>query len=264
MRLSIGFDGSLDARTVRELAVAADNAGVHALWLNDTPDGDSLAGLAAAAHATTALRLGVGVIPVDRVEPSEIVERVEQLDLPQERLLLGIGSGASPHPLPLVGAAVDALRGRLGSQVLVGALGPRMRSLAAQAADGAVLNWLTPETADAAREGLRQDAEDAGRPAPRSVLYVRTIVDPEDRAALDEQVARYAAMPSYARNFARAGIDPADTVIDGSDPGALEAGIARYADTVDELVLRAVVASREVDEYLAFLERVADVPDHMR
>ncbi|WP_284298950.1 LLM class flavin-dependent oxidoreductase [Homoserinibacter gongjuensis] len=61
--LSLGLAGSVPAEVVRQAARAAEQAGLHALWLNDTPAGDALAGLAAAAEVTTTLRLATGVIP---------------------------------------------------------------------------------------------------------------------------------------------------------------------------------------------------------
>ncbi|MET0783994.1 MAG: LLM class flavin-dependent oxidoreductase, partial [Leifsonia flava] len=80
--VSLGLAGVLDRAAIRELAVAAEAAGLHALWLNDTPDGEALAGLAAAAEVTDRLVLATGVIPFDRWPASVIAERVRDLSLP--------------------------------------------------------------------------------------------------------------------------------------------------------------------------------------
>ncbi|MDQ3227794.1 MAG: LLM class flavin-dependent oxidoreductase, partial [Chloroflexota bacterium] len=88
-----GVAGALPLEIVRVLASAAEAAGYHTFWVNDTPQGDGLAALRAAADVTSDIRLGVGVIPLDRQPADVIARRVYELDLPQERLLVGIGSG---------------------------------------------------------------------------------------------------------------------------------------------------------------------------
>jgi len=64
--VSIGITGRTDAATVRTLAALVERLGFHALWINDIPGGDSLAGLRVAAEATATLGLATGVIPLDR------------------------------------------------------------------------------------------------------------------------------------------------------------------------------------------------------
>ena len=63
--VSIGLAGGVPVQAIVETATAAERAGLRALWLNETPGVDALAGLAAAA-ATERLLLGVGVVPLDR------------------------------------------------------------------------------------------------------------------------------------------------------------------------------------------------------
>ena len=65
-RVSIGLPGATPHELVSALAPRIEQLGLRGLWLNDTPGGDSLAGLRAAAAATSVLRLGTGVIPLDR------------------------------------------------------------------------------------------------------------------------------------------------------------------------------------------------------
>ena len=66
----------------------------------------------------------------------------------------------------------------------------------------------------------------------RSVLYVRTIAEPDARPVLEREAARYETVPSYAANFEHLGIRAIDATLDGA---------ARLADfdVVDEIVLRA-------------------------
>ena len=254
--ISLGLAGEVPRATIRAVAVAAEAAGLYALWLNDTPHGDSLAGLAAAAEVTSTLRLATGVIPFDRRSATEIRDRVVALGLPRDRLTLGVGSGAARHPLALVADGIDALA-PLGVPVLLGALGPRMRHLGAQRADGLLLSWLTPVAAAAARDAALADAAGAGRPRPRVVLYARTITEEAARPALEVEATRYAGYPSYAANLARVGHSALDATINGSEPGALTAGIRGYAGVIDELVLRAITPDGSDAAILRFIDAAA-------
>jgi alkanesulfonate monooxygenase SsuD/methylene tetrahydromethanopterin reductase-like flavin-dependent oxidoreductase (luciferase family) len=255
--VSIGIHGRTSAEVVRALAPRVEALGFHALWINDVPGGDSLAGLRAAADVTSTLGLATGIVPLDRRPVAEL-----PLDgLPAERTTLGIGSGGAKRPLGLVEAGLDTLRSRTGAQLVVGALGPKMRRLAAERADGVLLNWLTPgPAAEAARE-LRVAAN--GRPA-RSILYVRTVTDDVARPALEEEAAGYARVPAYAANFDRLGIRPIEATLDltaasgdPGDPGAA-ARLVAY-DVVDELVLRAITPGGTLEELVRFAESAARV-----
>lgn len=254
--LSLGLAGSVPAEVIRQAAVRAEQAGLHALWLNDTPAGDALAGLATAAEVTTTLRLATGVIPLDRRDAATVAARVDEFGLPHERLVLGVGSGAERRPLRLMADGVAELRSRLDVPIVLGALGPAMRRLGAERADGLLLSWLTPATASAARDEAITDAAAAGREAPRVVLYVRTAVEPAAVAELELEAARYASYPNYAANFARIGHGALDATIRGVDRAALASGIDAYADTVDELVLRAITPDSGADSIRRFIDAV--------
>lgn len=232
MRVAIGLTGALESETLVAIAPRIEAAGFAALWLNDVPGGDSLGGLAAAASVTSTLGLGAGVIPLDRRSAPQIAAATLALDLPQERLTIGVGSGGPKNALARVRQGVDLLREALTAPVLAGALGPRMRRLAAEHADGVLLNWLTPGSARAAVDELHA----VGR--GRAVLYARTAVDESALAALGTEAARYASYPAYAANFEREGVRAIDATI---RPGRLRAAVEAYG-AVDELVLRAVVA----------------------
>ena len=256
-RLSIGLAGALDHAIIAELAPAIESLGFRALWLNDTPDGDALAGLAIAAGVTTTLRLGTGVIPLDRRDASEIVGALA--GLPQGRLSLGIGSGAARHPLGLVSRGVRELTERSEASIFVGALGPKMRRMAAETADGVLFNWLTPAASADAMDDLRRDAggrDDSARDV-RGVLYVRTAMTEDARGALHAEAERYGSYPSYASNLERIGATAIETTIDGSVSGALAARVAEYERSVDEVVLRAVTAEQSVEAYLDFIRKAA-------
>ncbi len=232
-RVSIGLPGATPHDIVEALAPQIEAAGFHALWLNDTPDGDSLAGLAVAAQATSTLALGTGVIPIDRRPARAILGALD--GLPIERLSLGVGTGAAKHGLDLTERSVAELRAGTNAAIVVGALGPKMRALAARVADGVLLNWLTPEAAAEQRASVR------------TILYARTALTPDALPALEEEAARYGSYPAYAANFERIGASPLETTIRSSGR------IADYLAAVDELVLRVVVARPTLAEYERFL-----------
>lgn len=241
--VSVGVAGTLGPAAIAQIAAAAERAGLYALWVNDTPGGDALAALHAAAKSTDHLVLGTGVVPLDRRTPDEIL--IEADGLPEDRLMLGIGSGQASGPvLAAVGNAVDTLRARTAAGIIVGALGPKMRALAAEHADGMLLNWLPPDAAAAQSAQAHESA-----PGAHVALYVRTALDDGGMPRLRAESERYAGFPKYAANFARLGVTADQTVLTpGSD------GLSTYRKAVDEVVLRAMTASDKVTDYVRFVE----------
>lgn len=250
--VSIGVAGALGPDVIGPLAAVVEQAGFHALWVNDTADGDSLAGLEAAAAHTSRLVLATGVIPVDRRPPEEIVAAVRERALPVDRLVLGIGAGGlRTGALDAVGNAARALRDDAGARVLIGALGPRMRRLGATHSDGALLSWLPPAAAAEQSTALHALA-----PRTHVAVYVRTAVDDGAVAARDAEARTYAGFPAYAANFARLGVDPLDTVLPRGDE-SLAAGVGAYVEAVDEVVLRAVTHGDGLDAKTRFVRDAA-------
>lgn len=241
--LSFGVAAAIDHGILTALAPRIEAAGFHTLWVNDTPGADGLAALAAVAEVTDRITLGVGVLPLDRRPPAAIVSEVARFALPTERLVLGVGSGArrGPGVLAAVRDELAELRAATDASIVLAALGPGMRRLAAESSDGPLLSWLTPETAAAI---------DAGLPPTRTVLYARTTADAAARPRLEDEAARYAGIPHYAAHFAREGFGAMDTVVVDGD----RERIGAYREAVDELVLRAIVAEERLDDYLRFTE----------
>lgn len=249
--VSIGLAGSLGPDAVAEIAPVVEAAGFHTLWINDTPDGDALAALAAAAAVTRTLHLATGVVPVDRRPARQIAADVASLALPLDRFTLGIGSGlAREGALARVREAIAVLHGAGLPRVLVGALGPKMRRLGADEAEGVLLNWVPPTEAAAQTEALGSDAYVA--------VYVRTAIVDAARARLDAETARYASFPNYAANFSRMGVDAAGTTI--RDVTELRGALEAYTAAVDEVVLRAIVPEDTVAEYVEFVRRTGPTP----
>lgn len=254
--VGIGLPGDTPHGTVAKVATLAEQRGLGSFWLNDTPRGDSLEGLRAAADATASLRLGSGVIPLDRRASSAIADDIRRLGLPQERLVVGLGAGGLDKPLATVREGVATLRASVEASVVIGALGPRMRRLAATASDGVLLNWLTPGIAAETRDEIHREATRAGRPG-RTALYVRTALDVDAAEALREQAAMYDRIPAYARNFEELGVSAIDTAIRPHDDVA--ARLAAYRAAVDEVVVRVITADSSERSSLDFVRRLADL-----
>src|SRR5207245_10600886 len=140
-------------------------------WVNHPGQVDGLGALARAAAGTQRIELGIGVIPLTTRAPASIIAGVREHELPLDRLLLGVGS-PNPGALERVRECIAELRCALATRVVTAALGPRMCRLAGEAADGVVLNWLTPEYARLSAEWVREGAGAVGRPMPKLYAYV--------------------------------------------------------------------------------------------
>lgn len=219
------------------------------------------------------LQTGISVVPVPIWSAPALATAAATLgELTGGRFVLGIGSGSihsadyrrmlgvpDVPPLTLMrdylvtvrallagervdyeGTAVKLHGVRLGRRtppvpVYLGALGPRMLRLAGAAADGAALNWCTPEQIAWSRERVAEGARRAGRdPANvRIVEYIRVAVDEDEdvarrafaRAVLGYALARPGASKEhgYRAHFARMGFDDALTDLEARrDAGAPE------------------------------------------
>ena len=231
MGRGFGISAAVDHDVVRAVAADAEAIGYSSLWVNDLPHADGLASLAAAAEVTDRIRLGIGVVPLDRRPPGPIVDRVRELGLPLDRLWLGVGSGEAGDALATVRDGVGHVRGALDVAVVVGALGPRMAALGGEVADGVLLNWLTPEHASRLRRGVRDGTV---------MAYVRCALLPQGGERLRQEIARYAGVGSFERHVARMGARPEDTCVVGADGDALRRGLERFDGPLDETIVRAI------------------------
>jgi alkanesulfonate monooxygenase SsuD/methylene tetrahydromethanopterin reductase-like flavin-dependent oxidoreductase (luciferase family) len=137
--------------------------------------------------------------------------------------------------------------------VYLGALGPKMLRLAGELADGAALNWCTPEQIAWSRERIAEGAATAGRDASeiRVVEYIRVCVD-EDEDAAKRALARAtmgyalgATVPtererafSYRAHFERMGF--ADELAELDDMRRSGADDEEVADAFPVKLLRSV------------------------
>ncbi|HWV25227.1 MAG TPA: LLM class flavin-dependent oxidoreductase, partial [Thermomicrobiales bacterium] len=243
---------------VRELAPRVEAAGFRTLWFNHAGPGNALASMQVAASVTSTLRLGSGVVAVDRMPGSYVVREVRERELPLDRCILGIGASAKPSPLTTVRDATELLHGELSATVYVGALGPKMRRLAVTVADGELLNWLTPDAARLAMQEKDADIAAAMKTGEADVsLYIRVAMGEASRPILEREAARYAGIPAYAANFARLGITALEASVYGESPEEVRAGLDRYTGVVDEAVVRAITPNDALDEFIALVDAVA-------
>lgn len=258
-KLGFGIVGALDLDTVKAIASRAEELGIHSLWVNDTPGGDSLARLEVAASVTSSLRLATGVISVDRKPADEIIEEVRQRSVPLDRLTIGIGSAAPPSPLRRMEENLARLRDSLGAPVVVGSLGPMMRELGAERSNGLLFNWLTPEFALDTSNEMRTQAAAVGNAPVESATYVRTALGRDALPRLQKEAARYSAIPSYASNFHRLGITALETAVSGDIADEIVAGIGAFDGTVDHVIVRAITPTDDLDHYLRLLDAIASL-----
>ncbi|MFI5612727.1 LLM class flavin-dependent oxidoreductase [Amycolatopsis sp. NPDC051903] len=222
----------LPGHVVAKLAKRAEAAGFTDLFLPEmgyvaaehVTGRDPFLASASALSATTRLRVGPGVAitPVRSARATALLAAGCQEDS-GGRFVLGCGvshRGAlaaiglpfpdSPltHTADYVAHLRDLSRRTLAFgrdfPVLLGALGPRMLRLSATTADGAMLNWLTPEHAKTATETIAEAAAGAPR---ESALYLRVGTPSAVRQEAELYLTRF---PNYRKHFARQGITSVD------------------------------------------------------
>ena len=251
MKLGLGIAAGPDPEPFARLAAEVERLGYTALFSNDHPGGEGLAMLSAWAKAAQHIDLGVGVLALDRHQPADVAARVAELALPHDRLVLGIGSGFSQHPLGAVREGVSAIRELLPEvRVIVAAMGPKMCALAGEVADGALLNWMTPERALWARELVLDGAKRAGRNPLETTIYgyIRVAMGKGAAERLEQEAAFYTQMPHYARHFEATGAPPASIGIAAADAADLQEQLRHYS-ALDIAVAR-ILADRQVDAIL--------------
>jgi alkanesulfonate monooxygenase SsuD/methylene tetrahydromethanopterin reductase-like flavin-dependent oxidoreductase (luciferase family) len=199
----------------------------------------------------------VGVIPLDRQPAEVIARRVDELTLPQDRLVIGIGSGNPKGGLARVWEGATTLEDQLEAPIVVGALGPNMCALAGGSSDGVLLNWLTAAYVAPSAAIVDEAAREAERPRPLILGYVRTVFGPGAREVFAEEAGRYGSFPAYAANFARMGTPAEETAIIGDTAEEIQAGLAPFASQLDETVVRAITGEENADAYLAIVKAAA-------
>jgi len=211
---------------------ALEGWGYTDVWTSEAQDLDGFTPLALASQWAPGLRLGCGCFPVQTRGPGLLAMSAAALaEAAPGRFVLGIGSSsahvvrshnARPFERPLAytrdtarflraalaGERIDRsyesfavkgfqLRRRLKEPppVLVAALRPQMLALAGREADGAILNYLTPEDLPKVIPHVRRHGEDK-EIACR--IYVCPTRDAEAvRRVARASIAAYLSVPTY-------------------------------------------------------------------
>lgn len=289
MNIGVGLDARLGLAwdELRDVAHVAERLGFESVW---TPAGGvpDAFHVTAAWCEDTSLRAGISVVPAARMwSPWSLAAQAATVAMRSKgRFVLGLGTGGSgpafwqslgledrpiAHMRDYTLAVKDLLAGRvvtstspivrlhnawlglvdpLVAPVYLGALGDQMLALAGEVADGALLNWATPDRIASSRHKIAEGARRAGRD-PEAVpvtMYVRVCIDDDvaaARRAFGEQMLGYAlAQPGvphaagYRGLFATMGFEPVLSELEARrDAGASSTELLEA--TPDEL-LRAV------------------------
>ena len=238
-----GIAAGLDPAVGRELAQRCESLGYASLWSNDHPAASGLETVAVFAKAAERPDVGVAVMALDRHAPGDVAAKLSDVGIAPARLWLGIGAGFTKRPLGVVREGLAALRDVLpkDARIVVAAMGPKMCALAGAEADGAFLNWMTPEKAAWARERVHEGAAEAGRPDPPPVFgYVRVAVGDGAAERLRKEEWFYRQLhQGYIRHFEALGAPEGTVRIAADDPAGVAQQLDEY-EAIDHVVVRAL------------------------
>lgn len=240
----------LPAADAVALATTVEAHGYGALWLPETVGRDPFAHIAHLAGTATSLTFATGIANIHHRHPGAMVQAAATLaEQTDGRFVLALGVSHAPFVEGIRGvdygrpmatmrrylAAMDAspygavAPARPGPR-LVGALGPKMLALAAEAADGAHPYWTTPEHTAQARRILGPDA---------LLCVEQKVVVSDDREAIRTTAAKalapYRGLPNYRNNWLRMGFT--DDEIDGAADRFLDGVVASGSpEAVDDRI----------------------------
>jgi len=262
---AFGVTAGLDPGIAHDLAARCSELSYHSLWSNDDPDAPGLETLAHFATGATALALGVGVLPLDRYRPEDIVREVDRLGLDPARLWIGIGAGRLYPQLDAVRNAVNELRERMppATRIVVAAMRPRLAHVGATVADGVLFNWLPPEQAVGARAWVRGGAAHNSRNgSPISALYVRVAVGPGAVDRLRAEEGRYREInEGHRAHFAALNAPLGSVGVAAADASEVRTKLDAYSNVVDLPIARAL-ADPDITSLLAVAEAAAPRREH--
>lgn len=222
----------LPAGAARQRAAELDELGYGALWLPDTVGRDPLVAATLLLDATDRMPVATGIASIYGRDPLAMRAGWESVsEAFPGRFLLGLGVSHAPMvegirgqeygpPLAAMRAYLDRLdeaiylgaRADVAPERVLAALGPRMLTLAAERASGALTYLVPVEHTAQARGALGIDALLAVEQAV--VLGSR----PEEARRIGrEHLATYLGLPNYTQNLGRLGYTNDDFHEGGSD-----------------------------------------------
>jgi alkanesulfonate monooxygenase SsuD/methylene tetrahydromethanopterin reductase-like flavin-dependent oxidoreductase (luciferase family) len=339
MRVAAGLDSRLGLpfAGLRQAGRDAAVLGFESLWTPALGVPDPFHVCAAWAQDTR-LMTGISVVPAPRLwRPLTLAMQAATVgQISDGRFILGIGTGGygprfwasvgmPDRPVAVMRDYLTVLRGLLAGETVshdgpafsvhgaslgaaalpevplyLAALGPQMLRLAGELADGALLNWATPERIAQSRALVAEGAARAGRDPGHVALtmYVRVCVDDDvaaARQALGRQVLGYAmTMPGtppsagYRGLFGSMGFEEILSELEqrrdrGEDLDALVAAVpdellttvgyygpaagapqayARLSAGLDETIVRVITTRPGLDKVLETLDALT--PDRIR
>jgi probable F420-dependent oxidoreductase len=234
----------------KELAAEIEALGYGAIWLPEVAGRDPFVQMTHILSATTHLIAATGIMNIygrDAIAMSCGVRALTEAY--PERVLLGVGVShrnlvedlrghSYDKPVETMSAYLDAMdaapyfaeRPTTPVRRVLGALGPKMLSLAAEKADGAHPYLVPVEHTASAREVMG-----AGPLLCPEQMFVLDTNPETARATARAALAVYLTQPNYVRNLKRLGFTEDDTANGGSD--RLVDAIIVWGD-VDAIVAR--------------------------
>jgi probable F420-dependent oxidoreductase len=236
MRLAASLPVPPDLAACRRVAARVEALGYDSIWIADTGAGpDAFVVAAAAALATTSIRLGTAVIPVYTRSPSVMAAGAGSVaQLAPGRFVLGIGAssetiverwGGVPfrRPLTRMRETTQVVRTMLAGErtsfdgrtirtngfrlvspppapvpIYLAALMPPMLELAGEIADGVVLNMMPVDAVPRMLEHVRRGAARAGRDGAGLEVVARFQTIVTDDPAQARAAVRHMLGPYFA------------------------------------------------------------------
>ncbi|GAA4062550.1 LLM class flavin-dependent oxidoreductase [Actinomadura miaoliensis] len=275
--LGVVFRPQVPPERLRDVAVAADEAGLEQLWLwEDCFFESGVASAAAALAWTRRVRVGVGLLPVPlRNVALATMETATLHRLFPGRVALAVGHGVqewmeqvgarAESPMTLLREHLTAMRALLRGErvttdgryvrlddvaldwppptapaILAGATGPRTLRLTGECADGTVLTADTePDALRRARELVEEGRTAAGRTGDHEiVVYLHAATGPDAAARLEAEFDRNASRTPFGA---------------AGDAAAVADAVARLADAgADTVVLQPTADEPDLEGFVRF------------
>ncbi len=270
IRIGVGIGAGNDVESLLGQLRRAEEGGFQSAWIPNIFGVDAMTLAALAGRDTSTLEIGTAVVPTHSRHPfymaqqalttqaalggrfvlglgpshAVVIENMLGLSYARParhvreyvtvvRELLETGKTKFEGEMYRVNGSLDVAGGG-ACPILIGALGPMMRRIAGELADGTI-TWMTGARTlgEQIGPGVRAAAEAAGRPAPRVVAGIPVLLtdDPAGaRAAASQIFSLYGTLPSYRAMLDREGVtDPGELAIVG-DEKAIEQAIGALAD----------------------------------
>jgi probable F420-dependent oxidoreductase len=246
--ITIPLDG-FHNRHFGELVRHAERLGYADAWSYETLQGDAFTPVAAAATLTERMRLGTAIVAAFTRPPALLaISAASVQQLSGGRFILGIGISTPtivqqwmgiPYKLPItrLRESVAAIRAAFAGQkvsadgktvkingfrlgvpletpppIYIGAQGEQMLRTAGELGDGAIVNYITPETFPRLLGYIREGAAKAGKPSNNIDIACRILVaiDREEeivRENLRRELTAYVTVPQYNKYFRSIGYE---------------------------------------------------------